>query len=171
MLKPSQLNNQSPRDKFIFVSIRNQNLQCFEHQQLIDSYAVSTAKNGQGEQMGSECTPRGWHQVHAIIGQNAVLNSVFVGRVWTGEVATPALVAAFPQRDWILTRIIQLDGLEVGRNKEGHVDTLSRYIYIHGTPDNVSFERPNSHGCIRMHNHAVVALANWVSVGTPICIE
>jgi len=52
----------------------------------VRSYPVSTAKNGAGELMGSECTPTGWHRVRAKIGANQPLNTVFIGRRATGEV-------------------------------------------------------------------------------------
>ncbi len=160
----------SPK-KFIYISTKKQRMDCFEEDTLVKSCLVSTAKNGLGEQMGSERTPRGWHRIHSIIGQEAQMNSVFVGRKWTGEIYSPELAAAFPGRDWILTRILQLDGLEPGRNKNGQVDSLSRYIYIHGTPDATDIRKPGSHGCIRMHNQDMVDLANWVVIDTSVCIE
>lgn len=156
---------------FIFVDTKQQTLHCFQNDVLYASYAVSTAKNGLGEQAGSECTPRGWHKVYAKIGLECEINSVFVARQWTGELYNEQLKAAHPNRDWILTRIIQLEGLEPGRNKGGEVDSLSRYIYIHGIPDSISLENPGSHGCIRMRNQDVIALADWVMIDTPICIE
>ena len=121
--------------------------------------------------MGSEKTPRGWHRIHSIIGRDAKINSVFVSRQWTEEIYTPELADKFPDRDWILTRIIQLDGLEPGRNKNGQVDSLQRYIYIHGTPDTTEIFKPGSHGCIRMRNNDMVDLANWALVDTRVCIE
>jgi lipoprotein-anchoring transpeptidase ErfK/SrfK len=48
---------------------------------------------------------------------------------------------------------------------------MQRYIYIHGTPDNVVLGQPGSHGCIRMRNADVIALFNMVPVGTPIHIS
>ena len=146
-------------------------MDCFEQDTLVKSCLISTAKNGLGEQMGSGRTPRGWHRIHSIIGIEAQMNSVFVSRKWTGEIYSPELAAAFPDRDWILTRILQLDGLEPGRNKNGQVDSLNRYIYIHGTPATTDIRKPGSHGCIRMHNKDMVDLANWVLVDTQVCIE
>lgn len=156
--------------KFIYVSLKKQQLSCYDDQVLYKKYPVSTAKNGAGEEQGSQCTPRGWHQIHALIGREAAVNSVFVGRRWTGELYNPELMTQFPGRDWILTRIIQLDGLEVGRNKNGSVDSLARYIYIHGTPDNTDLSKPGSHGCIRMRNSDIIELVEWVSVGVGVCI-
>lgn len=157
--------------QFIFICTQTQQLIAFEQDRFYKSWLISTAKKGVGELLGSECTPRGWHQVHAKIGMDTKLNSVFVARKWTGEVYTAALAAQYPVRDWILTRIIQLEGLENGRNKGGNVDTLQRYIYIHGTPDTTDIKKPGSHGCIRMRNADMIELANWVSIDTRVCIE
>ncbi|STX29158.1 putative ErfK/YbiS/YcfS/YnhG protein [Legionella beliardensis] len=158
-------------NQFVFISAKKQQLYCYDNDTLCKTYPVSTAKNGLGELEGSQCTPRGWHRIHSHIGMEAQLNSVFVGRRWTGEVYSPQLAVLYPNRDWILTRIIQLDGLEKGRNKEGRVDSLQRYIYIHGTPDSTKMNNPKSHGCIRMYNADIVEFAEWVKLGTYVCIE
>ena len=121
--------------------------------------------------MDSECTPRGWHCIHSIIGLTNVVNSVFVARCWTGEIYSEELASKYPGRDWILTRILQLDGLEHGRNKGGQVDTLERFIYIHGTPDITPLGIPGSRGCVRMKNADIIELADWVEVGCRVCIE
>ncbi len=81
------------------------------------------------------------------------------------------MAGKFPDRDWILTRILQLEGLEEGRNKGGEVDSLERYIYIHGTPDLTALGKPGSHGCIRMNNKEVIELADWILIDTQVCIE
>lgn len=134
-------------------------------------YLVSTARNGAGERLDSECTPRGAHTVSAKIGAGCALNTVFVGRRATGEIYDERLAASAPGRDWILTRILWLAGLEPGRNVGGECDTLTRYIYIHGTPDSTPLGRPGSRGCIRMRNADVVALFDQVEVGTPVDIH
>ncbi len=157
--------------KHIIISVASQTLTCFEDDSLLQIYTVSTAKNGVGELLNSECTPRGKHCVHQIIGLEHAPNSVFVAREWTGEIYTEALADEFPHRDWILTRILRLAGLEPARNQGGEVDTLERFIYIHGTPDTTELGVPGSHGCIRMRNQEVIALADWVTVGTPVLIE
>lgn len=144
---------------------------CFENDILIATYSVSTGKNGVGEKKDSGCTPRGWHQVDSIIGLEHEINSVFVARKWTGEVYSEELASQYPNRDWILTRIIQLNGLEPGRNQGGDVDTKERYIYIHGTPDSTELGKPGSHGCIRMNNKEVIVLGDWVTPGTLVCIQ
>jgi len=134
-------------------------------------YAVSTARNGPGEVMDSECTPRGRHEIAEKIGAGSAPDTVFVGRRPTGEVWTPALAAAAPDRDWILTRILWLSGCEPGRNAGGRCDTRARYIYIHGTPDTTALGRPGSRGCIRMRNADVIELFDAVRVGTPVDIR
>jgi lipoprotein-anchoring transpeptidase ErfK/SrfK len=134
------------------------------------AYRVSSARNGPGEQRGSNCTPRGQHIVRAKIGHGAPLNTVYVGRRPTGEIYSEALAARFPGRDWILTRILWLSGCEVGRNRLGTVDTMRRYIYIHGSPDSVPMGVPGSIGCIRMRNADIVQLFDRVSTGTPVHI-
>lgn len=158
-------------DQLIHISADSQTMTCYFQDKLWKSYSISTAKNGLGEQIGSECTPRGWHRIHSKIGMEALKDSVFVGRAWTGEVYSATLAADFPDRDWILTRILQLDGLEPGRNKNGDVDSLQRYIYIHGTPDTTPLGIPGSRGCIRMHNDDLIELANWVVIDTPVYIQ
>ena len=133
-------------------------------------YAVSTAANGVGCEKDSGCTPLGEHIIRAKIGEGAAPNAVFVGRRLTGEICTPELIAAFPNRDWILTRILWLSGKEVGKNRLGNVDTMQRYIYIHGTPDSTDMSKIGSHGCVRMRNDDVIELFNIVEAGTPVLI-
>ncbi|WP_347456566.1 cell wall-recycling L,D-carboxypeptidase ElsL [Acinetobacter thermotolerans] len=122
------------------------------------SYPVSTGKNGIGEQENSGKTPRGWHKVAEKIGADTPLNSVFIARQATGEVYSEELAQQFPNRDWILTRILWLSGLEEGFNCGEGCDTYKRYIYIHGTPDTEPMGIPESHGCIRMRNIDLVEL-------------
>src|SRR6185295_16369858 len=138
---------------------------------VLRAYSVSTARNGPGERQGSHCTPRGGHVVRAKIGAGSAPNTVFVGRRPTGEVWTPELQAKFPGRDWILTRILWLSGCEPGRNRLGDVDTMRRYIYIHGSPDSVSMGSPGSIGCVRMRNADIVELFDLVVPYTPVDIH
>jgi lipoprotein-anchoring transpeptidase ErfK/SrfK len=126
------------------------------------TYSVSTAKNGPGEKNGSLCTPRGRHIVRAKIGAGRPAGTVFVRRRPTGEVWTPELHAKYPGRDWILTRILWLSGCETGRNRLGDVDTMRRYIYIHGSPESAEMGKPGSIGCVRMHNRDMVELFDRV---------
>tara|TARA_B100001250_G_scaffold407432_1_gene428174 strand:- start:536 stop:1027 length:492 start_codon:yes stop_codon:yes gene_type:complete len=153
------------------VSIADQALRLVQENGGFVSFPVSTGKNGVGEQMNTGCTPRGWHRVKIVIGRDQPLHAVFRGRRPTGEICTPELVTAFPQRDWVLTRILWLDGIEPGKNRGGEVDSLRRYIYIHGTPDSEPMGVPLSHGCIRMRNADVAELAELVPAGTRVLIQ
>lgn len=134
-------------------------------------YLVSTSKHGAGEIEGSLRTPRGRHVVRAKIGAGCPLGTVFVGRRPTGEIYSEALARAHPARDWILTRILWLCGTEPGRNRFGAVDTMRRYIYIHGTPDSDRMGVPGSIGCIRMRNADIAALFDLVEPGTVVEIR
>ncbi|NOU39868.1 MAG: L,D-transpeptidase [Methylotenera sp.] len=155
----------------IEISISHQTLTLFDNFGSVKAqYSISTAANGIGCEKNSGCTPLGEHIIRAKIGANTPVNAVFVGRRATGEICTPALMAEFPNRDWILTRILWLSGTEVGKNRLGNVDTMQRYIYIHGTPDDVALGQAASHGCIRMRNADVMALFDLVDVGTPVVI-
>ncbi|OGV44421.1 MAG: peptidase [Legionellales bacterium RIFCSPHIGHO2_12_FULL_42_9] len=158
-------------EQFIFISFKKQQLDFYLADRLKHSYSVSTGKNGMGERMGSECTPRGWHRIYSQIGKSSPVNSVFVGRVWTEEIYDEELALANPDRDWILTRILQLDGLEPGRNQGGCVDSLQRYIYIHGTPDRTELGVPGSRGCIRMRNNDIIELASELLINTRVFLE
>ena len=138
---------------------------------MLSRYPVSTARNGPGECLGSGCTPRGRHCIRLRIGANCPENTVFVGRRPTGELYGPTLAAHAPERDWILTRILWLTGLEPGRNRGGQVDTLRRFIYIHGCPDTEPMGIPRSHGCIRMRNRDLLELFDRVCNGTLVLIR
>lgn len=156
----------------ITINIKSQTLDLYDDQgSLLQSYAISSALKGAGQVKGSFCTPLGRHIVRAKIGAGQPENTVFVGRRPTGEVYTPALGTAFPGRDWMLTRILWLSGCEVGHNRLGDVDTMRRYIYVHGSPDAVPMGVPGSIGCIRMHNRDVMTLFDQVSPGTPVKIS
>jgi lipoprotein-anchoring transpeptidase ErfK/SrfK len=155
----------------IEVSIIKQTLTVFDdHGKVSAAYPVSTSLHGAGEEKNSYRTPRGKHIVRAKIGAGRPLNSVFIGRRATGEIWSPELGAQHPDRDWILTRILWLSGCELGTNRLGNVDSMQRYIYIHGTPDNQPIGEPHSHGCVRMRNADVITLFETVSVGTPVLI-
>lgn len=156
----------------IYISIKSQILDLYDDQGgLLQSYAISSALKGAGQIRGSFCTPLGRHIIRARIGAGQPENTVFVGRRPTGEIYTPDLGAQFPGRDWMLTRILWLSGCEVGLNRLGEVDTMRRYIYIHGSPDTVPMGVPGSIGCIRMRNRDVMDLFDRVSVGTSVEIS
>jgi lipoprotein-anchoring transpeptidase ErfK/SrfK len=153
----------------IIIRISTQTLELFDDGgTMLCRYFVSTAANGAGEVCGSYCTPRGKHVIRARIGAGCPENTVFVRRRPTGEIYNPELGAQFPERDWILTRILWLSGCEPGFNRLGSSDTMRRYIYIHGTPDSVPVGQPGSHGCIRMRNADLLELFAQVSAGTAV---
>ena len=155
----------------IEISIQHQTLTLFDSFGGVKArYSISTAANGAGCEKNSGCTPLGQHIIRAKIGAGAAPNTVFAGRRPTGEICTPELMAAFPNRDWILTRILWLSGKEVGKNRLGNVDTMQRYIYIHGTPDSTEMGKIGSHGCVRMRNSEMMALFDLVDVGTSVLI-
>ena len=161
----------SRTEHFIDISLSRQQLDIIRQGKVINTYPVSTARNGSGEQMGSECTPRGWHKIRAKIGADQPLNAVYVGRRATGEVYSTELGSQCPDRDWILTRILWLGGLEPGKNRYRSVDSTWRYIYIHGCPDELMKGKPESHGCIRMKNADVLDLFNQISAGELVYIH
>jgi L,D-transpeptidase YbiS len=138
---------------------------------VVKRYSVSTAKKGVGEKNGSFCTPRGTHIVRARIGAGMPVGTVFVRRRPTGEVWSPELHAKYPGRDWMLTRLLWLSGCEVGKNRLGDVDTMRRYIYIHGSPDTAQMGTPGSIGCVRMRNSDIVELFDLVAAYTPVHIQ
>ena len=158
----------------IVVSLAQQALLVYregERLKPLKKYIISSAKKGVGGNKNSGKTPLGKHIVRAMIGQSAPENTVFVGRRPTGEIYSFELSKQYPERDWILTRIIWLSGLEKGKNRLGNVDTMQRYIYIHGTPDTEPMGEPLSHGCIRMRNKEITELFNLIEPYTPVEIK
>lgn len=156
----------------IHISIAAQTLTLLNaDNELLAQFPVSTAANGVGCDKNSGCTPLGAHVIRAKIGGDAPPNAVFVGRRQTGEICTSALMDAFPDRDWILTRILWLSGKEVGKNRLGNVDTMQRYVYIHGTPDSTDITVIGSHGCVRMRNADIMTLFNMVPTGVAVQID
>ena len=157
--------------KAIHISIPGQTLELRENGRVLRRYRISTAKNGAGEKNGSFCTPRGRHLVRAKIGAGQPLGVVFVRRRPTGEVWTPEMHAKYPGRDWILTRILWLSGREPGKNRLGDVDTMRRYIYLHGCPDSAELGKPGSIGCVRMRNAEIAELFDLVPPYTTVEIH
>jgi L,D-transpeptidase YbiS len=152
--------------KSIRISIADQALELSEDGRLLKRYPVSTSKNGAGEKYGSFCTPRGRHIIRAKVGTGTPINAVFVKRRPTGEIYDAELGGRHPGRDWMLTRLLWLSGCEPGFNRLGDVDTMRRYIYIHGSPDSAVMGQPGSIGCIRMRNRDVIELFDLVEPGT-----
>lgn len=160
-----------PEKYLIEISLGEQKLYLRRDDRIVAEYPVSTARNGAGERLNSECTPRGRHRIADKIGDGCAVDTVFVGRQPTGETYHHDLRAQHPDRDWILTRILRLEGIEEGLNKGGEVDTFSRYIYIHGAPDDIQMGVPGSHGCVRMRNQDILSLFDRVPPGTEVIIR
>ena len=158
------------KEYWIEISLATQTLRLLSKEGVVKEYPVSTAKNGAGELMNSECTPRGKHFIAEKIGTGYEVNTVFVGRQATGELYEPPLREKLPERDWILTRILWLRGTEPGCNQGGNVDSYRRYIYIHGTPDDVDMNTCDSRGCIRLRNQDIIELFDQVEEGTVVTI-
>lgn len=157
--------------RHLVVSLTRQRLWLREGGLDLACYRVSTSRFGPGERRGSQCTPRGRHVIRACIGAGLPRGAVFVGRRPTGEIYDAGLAARFPGRDWILTRILWLSGAEPGRNRLGDVDTMRRFIYLHGTPDTEPMGVPFSHGCIRLRNADIEELFAAVDAGTVVELE
>ncbi|RKT46697.1 L,D-transpeptidase [Thiocapsa rosea] len=156
--------------RHILIDIDRQTLGLYEGARRLGEYRVSTGLKGAGEQHGSGCTPRGLHRVRIRIGEGCLIGTVFRGRRPTGEVYDSAFAAQHPDRDWILTRILWLTGCEPGRNRGGCVDTLRRFIYIHGCPETEPLGVARSHGCIRMHGPELIELFDRTPVGTHVLL-
>ncbi len=155
----------------IDIKLSSQTAELFDDEgRFVQRFPVSTSRHGAGERYGSLCTPRGRHIVRAKIGAGQPANAIFVKRRPTGEIYRADLAQQFPGRDWILTRILWLSGCEVGVNRLGDVDTMRRYIYIHGAPDTIAMGAPGSIGCIRMHNNDLLYLFERVKGGDEVCI-
>lgn len=152
----------------IFIDLIQQKLYLPKHQR---SYPISTGLNGIGEQENSGKTPRGWHIISEKFGENLPINSVFIARQWTGEVYSDELAQQYPDRDWILSRILWLQGIEQGFNLGEGCDTKQRYIYIHGTPDSEPMGIPISHGCIRMRNQDVIELFDLIPLNASVFLS
>ncbi len=154
----------------VVICVTSQRLHGYRGGRWVRSWPVSTARHGTGQTHGSEKTPLGRHFVRAMIGRDAPEGAVFVGRRATGETWSAELAASHPDRDWILTRVLWLCGTERGFNRLGDVDSMRRFIYIHGTPENAPMGTPDSHGCVRMRNTDVIELFERTRPGMPVTI-
>ncbi len=152
----------------IVISISEQRLYHRRASGVWYAYPVSTALAGCGNRRDSLQTPLGKHRISAMIGEDMPIYTAFIGREPVG-IFDPE--ASDPKRDWILTRILWLDGMELGKNLRGAVDTESRYIYIHGTHEEDKLGTPASHGCIRMGNADILDLFQHARVGEHVAIR
>ena len=128
-------------------------------------YRISTSRFGLGQSEGSNRTPLGLHRIVEKIGGGWPAGTVFNGRqpigyTWKG----------LPDAK-ITTRILWLDGLEPGFNRGGNVDSHARYIYLHGTADQLSLGRPASCGCIHLADADLIPLFDKLPSGTLVWIS
>ncbi|MDQ6974792.1 MAG: L,D-transpeptidase [Mariprofundaceae bacterium] len=145
--------------------------QCLSHRNragIWQHYAISTAAQGVGNRRNSWQTPWGKHRIYQKIGENMPIFTIFRGRKAQGVYHEHHYDS---KKDWILSRILWLEGVQTGLNRRGRVDTRSRYIYIHGTHDEKHLGTPRSHGCIRMNNDDVITLFANVDVGESVIIS
>ncbi|MBT5855844.1 L,D-transpeptidase [bacterium] len=152
----------------IEVNIAKQQMTLRRGDKIIDLYPVSSSAYGIGSQMGSKKTPLGKHYIVEKIGSDAPYGTIFKARNNTGQIAK--IPDSSPKKDYVTTRILWLKGLDEGLNKGGVVDSYSRFIYIHGTPEEGKIGSPASHGCIRMTNADVITLFDKVGIGTTVTI-
>ena len=156
----------------IEISISEQKLFLLDNKSVIKTYLISSSKYGEGSKVNSFKTPLGKHVVKRKIGKDMPLGARFIGRIFSGEIypiydSDQVLV----EDDVVQSRILWLDGLEDGINKGEGVDSYSRYIYIHGTPEEWLLGEKASKGCIRMSNKDVIELFNLVEEGIPVTIN
>ena len=152
----------------IYISVAEQMLKLFHNDKTIKQYKISTASLGVGQKKDSNKTPLGNHIIRAKIGDKLPKFAVLKGRRFTDKIWSRELDSVSDNVDWILTRIMWLSGLEKGFNRLGNVDTMKRFIYIHGTPDSVEMGKTGSKGCIRMKNSDIVNLFGLIQVGTTV---
>ncbi|MGC1479428.1 MAG: L,D-transpeptidase [Chthoniobacterales bacterium] len=146
----------------ILVSVRDQRMVVLDEGTLVAAYPVSTSKFGTGSTPGSNRTPLGNFKVREKLGTNLPPGAVLKDRRPTGEI----LPVNAPGRDPIVSRILWLDGKDAGNR-----NTRSRYIYIHGTPEERTLGTPASFGCIRMGSNDVIALYDRVGSGARVQIR
>lgn len=170
-MRTPRLSELPPEGVWLEVDVAEQRLVVWQGERTVAEWPVSTALAGTGQAEGSGATPLGWHYIRAAIGADQPAGSVFRGRRPTGEVFSASLAAEHPERDWILTRILWLCGLERGVNRGGSVDSQRRYIYLHGTPPSEPMGVPRSHGCIRLRDKALLALFALAPPGTPVWLH
>jgi len=151
----------------LWVSVARQRLIGVKAGRVEFIYTCSTAARGTGNREGSNQTPLGWHEIAERIGEGLPEGAILVerkytGRVWSGQTPT--------EKDYVLTRILWLRGLEPGVNSGPGIDSHDRFIYIHGTPAEDRLGTPASMGCVRVSNADVIALFDRVPVGTRVLL-
>lgn len=155
---------------YLYVSVKHQKMYLIKNDSVAKHYTISTSKKGVGNKFNSLQTPLGLHIVKHKIGDNVPIGGILEARNYTGKQATIFKDKTKANADYVTTRILWLDGQDVGLNKGKNVDSYSRFIYIHGTPEEGLIGEPASHGCIRMKNEDVLELYAIIEEGTPVLI-
>jgi len=156
-----------PRELFLVVSIETQKLLVCMNGAMVEQYDASTSRFGNGNRENSLKTPLGVHRIREKFGAGAPAGRIFRDREDTGEDWDHSLNGD----NLILTRILQLEGLEQGINKGAGVDSYERYIYIHGTGREDLIGTPLSHGCVCLRNLDIIRLFETVKEGTLVYID
>ena len=146
----------------LYIDIDNQNMFLLKKGTVFKVYKISSSYYGTGSEVNSLKTPLGKHEIYKKLGQNLPVNAILKGRVWNGAIANIITEEVDTDFDHVTSRILWLDGLEVGKNKGKGIDSRSRYIYIHGTAEEGLIGKPASDGCIRMYNSDVIELFELV---------
>ena len=149
-------------ESLLYVDIDNQNMFFLKKGTVFKVYKISSSYYGTGSEANSLKTPLGKHEIYRKLGQNLPVNAILKGRVWNGAIANIITEEVDTDFDHVTSRILWLDGLEVGKNKGKGIDSRSRYIYIHGTAEEGLIGKPASDGCIRMYNSDVIELFELV---------
>jgi lipoprotein-anchoring transpeptidase ErfK/SrfK len=158
-----------PSRHFLVVNISRQQASLFERPfarssaqlyKLAKTMRCSTSKYGIGEKANSNMTPRGLHRIARKVGGGWPTGTAFKSRQVTGFTWGGQPDAG------ITTRIMWLEGLMPGLNRGGDVDSFARYIYIHGTGNETTLGRPDSHGCVHLSAMDLMPLYDKLAEGT-----
>ena len=154
--------NFSNLDTLLFVDIDTQSLLHIKKGTVFKKYSISSSYYGTGSTENSLKTPLGRHEIYKKIGNGLPNNAILKGRGWNGAIADIITEPIDTDFDLVTSRILWLDGLEVGKNKGEGIDSRNSYIYIHGTAEEGLIGKPASDGCIRMYNDDVIELFDLV---------
>ena len=157
-------------ESLLLVDIISQKMFLLNKGTVYKEYLISSSSYGTGSRENSFQTPLGKHIIYKKIGNNLPINAILKGRKWNGAIANIISDPIDTEYDHVTSRILWLDGLELGRNKGSDVDSRTRYIYIHGTAEEGLLGKPASDGCIRMYNTEVIELFDLVEEGIQVWI-
>ena len=149
-------------DTLLYVDIDKQSMIHLNKGKIQNVYPISSSSYGTGSKENSFKTPLGKHEIYKKIGYNLPENAILKGRVWNGAIADIIKEPIDTDFDHVTSRILWLDGLEIGKNKGKGIDSRNRFIYIHGTAEEGLIGKPASDGCIRMYNSDVIKLFDLV---------